>query len=153
MPWEDVALNRELSPQEVVKPLAQVFGIDEQGITIELGKFTGNVGESTLVVCSFEKMKGDFPTHLGISPWRAEFLPKETGGGKTIGRLCDQLNSWALVTGHYPSPYVWVLIRGVGDYQFVRVHPDKLDQNYPDAIELEITEYLEKFTDVSENDI
>jgi hypothetical protein len=144
MSWMEIFLNRNLQPEEVKYALSVVFSIEEQTIEIQFeGLDWSYTDENILMLCSFGKIKGDFPTALEVAPTKRELLPAHTRS--TVGRLCKHLNSFAVIpVGGGYNPYVHSLIRDVDDYQYVNLHHEKLDMEEP---EIEIIDYLQRFTD------
>jgi hypothetical protein len=146
MPWEDVYFERALEQKNIIKALAHVFEVEERYIAIEFGGITGKVEDHISLICGFDIIKGDFPIHLRIAPLQHQVIPGISNPHKIIGQLCEQLNSMALISTMPGSdPYIWVLIRGDGDYQYVSVDEDLFDQ--PD-MGLEIDDYLYNFSSI-----
>jgi hypothetical protein len=143
MSWEDVYFSLNVDPKDIIKALAQVFDIDEDTIVIEYseGWHAGLEDDHIQMICRLEIVRGEFPIHLEIAPWRSGLVPQDSERYHIIGRLCDLLQNPALVMGDARNPYIWTLIHGEESYQYVDLDGDKLD--FED--EIEVLDYLYRF--------
>jgi hypothetical protein len=139
MAWRYVYFDRDLHSDEIVQAISTIFNVEGKYIYLQNGELDLSIVDGDiLVACGVEKLKGDFPTILGITPLRKNLIPVDAYA--TIGRLCTYLKSFALLTSASNNPYHWLLIRGENDYQLVKLNAEKLDneQNF----ELGIEQYL-----------
>lgn len=141
MSWEDVNINRELSGQEVIGAMAELFVVDPDKVvlSIETDDWVDKVDDFR-VACVMYSMSGDFPTRIDIIPLEASLIPDSRE--EAVGRLCEILDCHVIVGwGGGTNPYIWTLVRGKNDYQEVMVDSDLLDnEENPGFV---IREYLE----------
>lgn len=117
MIWQDIAIDRRVSHDDVTQALASVFGVPAASIYVvaerQFVDASQEVIEQAAVVCIVQEGQGEFPEQLEIiinSP-RLKHLISDCGDLPLMQALVDALAVAAIVDDGSANPYRWLLLQ------------------------------------------
>jgi hypothetical protein len=142
MSWIDVFVNKDINNYDVGNAMRNLFNVSIEQVVVQNEMLRVDlVAPDIIIVCGIFRLFGEYPLHIEIAPLRRELIP--TDNYWTIGRLSELLNTNCVVFYHGEgTPFDAVLIKGLNDYQRIKLDPDLIDRE--DSRQIRITKYLEK---------
>lgn len=125
MYWEDLLLDRQLTPDKLTKWLAATFSVPEDAIVVASEESKVPVSNETQILSEFSTAKGEFPLHVAVFTRRPELDAIKVE--PAVADLCRQFNLYALVSDDTPNPYRMILVTPSGHRKAVHLDVDALD--------------------------
>lgn len=138
MAWNEIFLNRRLSPDAILNAVGQLFNVNPHDIVVSHDDRWYDFAKdpNMVMICDLTPIAGDFPLRLRIIANREHVPHAAPFDGSSVGMLCELLdcNALAELDEDY-DPYTFMLVRSRNEVLRVRVNADRLDND--GAFELE----------------
>lgn len=138
MAWNEIFLNRRLSPDAILNAVGRLFDVNPHDIVVSHDDRWYDIANdpSMVMICDLTPIAGDYPLRLRIIANREHVPHAAPFDGESVGVLCELLGCHALaeLDDDY-DPYTFMLVLSRHDIRRVRVNPDRLDND--GAFELE----------------
>lgn len=127
MSWHDLLIDRNLSNNEVVTAISQIFSISPADVLVVDDITEAEVSKHIRVICECLPAQGDFSMKLFIHvrDFKLAQLDPELG----IKQFCCILHCKCLMSDSSINPFTMLLVQESGNVQLVALDPIRLDEN------------------------
>lgn len=126
MIWNDFLIDRNLSNDEVVATISQVFSVSPADVLVVDDIAEADVSESIRLLCERMSVQGDFSIRLSIYLRDSKL---ELEPNSIIRQFCGMLHCKCLISDSSVNPYSMLLVQESEDIQPVALDPERLDEN------------------------
>jgi hypothetical protein len=127
MSWHDLLIDRNLSKDEVLAAMSQVFSVSPTDVLVVDDIAEAEVSEHIRLLCERMPVQGDFSMKLSIYVRDSEL--EQLDPKLIIRQFCCILHCQCLISDSSVNPYLMLLVQESGDIQPVSLNPDRLDEN------------------------
>lgn len=127
MSWHDLLINRNLSNDEVVAAISQVFSVSPADVLVVDDIAEAEVRKHIRLLCERMPVQGDFSMKLSIYVRDSKLEQLEPKS--TVRQFCGVLYCKCLISDSSVNPFSMLLVQESEDIQPVALDPERLDEN------------------------
>lgn len=127
MIWNDIIIDRNLSNDEVVAAISQVFSVSSADVLVVDDIAEAEVSEHIRLLCERMPVQGDFSMKLSI--YVRDSKLEQLDPKSTVRQFCGVLHCKCLISDSSVNPFSMLLVQESEDIQPVALDPERLDEN------------------------
>ena len=127
MMWNDLLIDRDISKDEVVTAISQVFSVSPANVLVVDDIAEAEVSEHIRLLCERMPVQGGFSMKLSI--YIRDSKLEQLDPKSTIRQFCGVLHCKCLISDSSVNPFSMLLVQESEDIQPVALDPERLDEN------------------------